>query len=298
MKSARGIVPAALTAWDKNEQYDKAAQERYITWLLENGAEGISVCGSTGEMLAMDNEEQAAIIDHVTRFVGGKVPVLASTGKYGTKETLKLSHAAKKSGADQLMIILPYYYTPYKEAAIRHIRKIHQEVGLPICLYNNPHFAGYELSPRQAAALHEEGVVVSIKSAHGDPARVGDLRALSDGITIFYGHDYSPVGGFAAGADGWLSGLPAAFPKQCRELQTAIRDEKNIEKGRKLWKKFVPFMEYFMDPARAAEAHWLEIFKYAVKYQGVDTGSARSPLTELSAAHKKKVEPLIDILVS
>ncbi|MFD4422177.1 dihydrodipicolinate synthase family protein [Agromyces sp. NPDC058484] len=296
--AARGITPASLTAWDGNEQYDPAAQERYITWLLENGADSISVAGSTGEMLAMDNDEQIAIIDHVTRFVAGQVPVLASVGKYGTAETLKLAHAAKASGADQLMVILPYYYTPSKEAAIRHIRRIHDEVGLPICLYNNPNFAGYELSPRQAAELFDDGVVVSIKAAHGDPARVADLRALSEGITIFYGHDYSPLGGYAAGADGWLSGLPAAFPKQCRELQTAVRDEKDLDKGRELWKKFVPFMEYFMDPARAQDAHWLEIFKYAVKYQGIDTGSARSPLAELSDAQKAKVEPLIDTLVA
>lgn len=60
------------------------------------------MAGSTGEMLAMETDEQIAIIDHVTRFVAGQVPVLASVGKYGTAQTLTLAHAAKESGADEL----------------------------------------------------------------------------------------------------------------------------------------------------------------------------------------------------
>lgn len=298
MKDARGIMPAALTCWAPDGEYDPDAQEKYISWLLENGAEGVSITGSTGEMLAVDNDEQMAIIDHAVRFIDGQAPVLASVGKYGTKETIKLAKAAEKSGADEIMVILPYYYTPYKEAAIRHLRAVHDAVDVPILLYNNPNFAGYELSAQQVSDLFDEGVINSVKAAHGDPSRVGDLRALSDGITIYYGHDYSPLGGFAAGADGWLSGMPAAFPKQCRELQTAIRDEKDLDKGRELWKKFRPFMEWFTDPGSFGNAHWLEVFHHVVNYQGINTGHARMPLTELSDDAKKQVEPLIDILLS
>ncbi|CAH2603608.1 Dihydrodipicolinate synthase [Rhodovastum atsumiense] len=297
MKTVRGICPAMLTVWGKDEAFNPKGQEAYIRWLLDNGVEALAVAGSTGEMTAMMNEEQEAVIDHAVRFVAGQVPVLASVGKYSTVETLRLARSAAKSGADGLMVILPYYYKPYKEAAIRHLKTIRKEVGLPICLYNNPHFAGYEMTPRDIVSLYQDDVVFSVKAAHGDANRVADLRTLSD-ITIFYGHDYAPLAAYASGADGWLSGLPAAFPKQCRAMQDAVRDEKNLDKGRALWKKFQPFIEFFMDPAVNAEMHWLEMLKHCVAYQGVDVGRPRSPLVALPEPFKARLNPLIDTLVS
>lgn len=297
MNKIRGIYPAAFTCWGKDDLYDRKAQEKYLTWLIDSGAEGIAACGSTGEMTAMMNEEQEAVIDHVTHFLAGQVPVLASVGKYSTIETLRLAHSAQKSGANGLMVILPYYYKPYKEAALRHLRTIRREVGLPICLYNNPHFAGYEMTAREAKMLYDEETIFSIKAAHGDANRIADLRAISD-ITIFYGHDYAPMPAFAAGADGWLSGLPATFPKQCRQMQDCLRDRKDLDGARAMWKKFLPFIEFFMDPETNAHVHWLEMLKYCVTSQGVDVGFARRPLVELTDEYKKKLNPLIETMLS
>lgn len=297
MSGARGICPAMMTAWGSDELYDRAKSEAYVTWLIESGAEALSVCGSTGEMTAMQPDEQAEIIDHVTRFVAGQVPVLASVGKYSTFETLYLARKAKASGVDGLMVLLPYYYKPYKEAAREHLRTVRRETGLPICLYNNPHFAGYEFTTREATELFDEGTIDSIKSAHGDTNRITDLKFFSD-MTVFYGHDYSGQAAYAAGADGWLSGFPAAFPKQCRAVQDAIRDERDLDKGKAAWSKFIPFVEYFMDPDTNAEVHWLEILKFALLVQGVDVGFARRPLKELTEAHKAKVENLLETLLN
>jgi 4-hydroxy-tetrahydrodipicolinate synthase len=297
MKQIRGICPASLTIWGKDELYDPKAQEKYVSWLIASGAEAIAVTGSTGEMVAMMNEEQEAVIDHVVHFVAGQVPVVASVGKYSTRETLRLAHAAKKSGADALMVILPYYYKPYKEAAIRHLRAIRREVGLPIVLYNNPHFALYEMTARETAMLFSEETIFAVKVAHGDANRVADLRAQSD-VTIFYGHDYAPLPGYAAGADGWLSGLPSAFPKQCRAMQDVMRDAKDLDRGRAMWKKFLPLIEFFMDPDVNAKIHWLEMLKYCVNRQGVNAGIPRRPLADLPAEYKARLDPLIETMVS
>lgn len=296
MSVARGITPAMFTCWGDDELYDKNRSEKYVSWLIDNGAEALSITGSTGEMTAMQPEEQAAIIDHVTRFVAGQVPVLASVGKYSTFETLYLAKKAKASGVDGLMVLLPYYYKPYKAAARRHLKDVHDEIGLPICLYNNPHFAGYEFTSVEAAEMYEEGIIESIKCAHGDTNRVSDLKFYSD-MTVFYGHDYSGLAAYAAGADGWLSGFPATFPKQCRAVQDAVRDAGDLEAGRAAWAKFIPFVTYFMDPATNNEVHWLEILKYAALLQGVDVGLPRRPLQELTPEHKKRVEKSLESLI-
>jgi 4-hydroxy-tetrahydrodipicolinate synthase len=62
--------------------------------------------------------------------------------------------------------------------------------------------------------LANEGVIDAVKAAHGDADRVADMKlACGKNFTVFYGHDYCALQGYA-GADGWLSGFPTAFPKR------------------------------------------------------------------------------------
>ena len=298
MKKPYGIFPPMLTVWDKNEAYDVKKSERYIRWLLDNGAQSLVPCGSTSENTAMKTDEQKQVIEHVVRYVDGEVPVYAGTGKYSTLETLEISHHAKKVGADGLMVILPYYFKPYKEAAMNHLRTVYKETGMPILLYNNPWFAGYELTAHETKILKDEGVLIGVKAAHGDANRVADMRFFcGDDFIVFYGHDYAALQGIMAGADGWLSGFPSTFPKQCRALQDAILIDRDIDKARKIWNKFIPFVDVFMNPELNAKVHWLEMLKWCVCEQGIDVGVPRRPLRELSEEGKKALKKPLEILL-
>lgn len=64
-KKPYGICPASMTIWNADQTYNKKGMEKYLTWLLDNGAQSISICGSTGENVAMNMEEQCEIIGHV-----------------------------------------------------------------------------------------------------------------------------------------------------------------------------------------------------------------------------------------
>ena len=300
MKKAHGIFPPMFTIWKSgDESYDEKASEQYITWLIDNGIQSVVACGSTGENTAMFMHEQKRVIEHVVKFVAGQLPVYAGTGKYSTLETLELCKHAEAVGADGLMIILPYYFKPYIEAAMNHYRAVRQVTALPIVLYNNPHFAGYELNAQQANQLCDEGVIQAVKSAHGDPEHVSELKlACGDKLTVFYGHDFAALHGFAAGADGWLSGFPATFPKQCRALQEAVMVQRDLQKGRALWDKFIPMATFLMDPKTNEKVHWLEILKWAATVQGVPAGIPRRPLRELSEEMKQAMKKPLDILLS
>ena len=61
-KKPYGICPASMTIWNADQTYNKKGMEKYLTWLLDNGAQSISICGSTGENVAMNMEEQREII--------------------------------------------------------------------------------------------------------------------------------------------------------------------------------------------------------------------------------------------
>ena len=55
-------------------------------------------------------------MESMLRFIDGQVPVYAGTGRYTTAETIELSLHAKTSGADGVLVIMPYYLIPHKRA--------------------------------------------------------------------------------------------------------------------------------------------------------------------------------------
>lgn len=292
-KKPFGITPAAMTIWDSNGEYDAAKEEKYLTWLLDNGAQSISFCGSTGENKAMNAEQHRKIIDHVTDFIGGAVPLICGTGFYNTKDTIAMSKYADEKGVDGVMIILPYYFTPYNAAVMRHYREVRKNISCRIMVYNNPHFTGIELSPREVKELVEDGTVQDIKSAHGDPNRVHELKYhCGDKLQVFYGHDYCAPEGFLAGADGWLSGFPAVLPKQCRAIWDAA-SAKDVDGAFKAQANIQDYIDFFFNDKVNGYPHWLEVCHYTLVAQGVDAGIARLPLAELSDEYKKKVDKLL-----
>lgn len=58
MSVVKGIMPAMFTCWGDDELYDKKRSEKYVSWLIESGAEAVAVTGSTGEMTAMQPDEE------------------------------------------------------------------------------------------------------------------------------------------------------------------------------------------------------------------------------------------------
>ena len=53
LKKAYGITPAARTIWNADETYNRKGMEKYLDWLIDNGAQSLSIVGSTGEKMGM-----------------------------------------------------------------------------------------------------------------------------------------------------------------------------------------------------------------------------------------------------
>ncbi|MCY4021043.1 MAG: dihydrodipicolinate synthase family protein [Chloroflexi bacterium] len=285
----RGVIPAMLTAFNRDETLDIGGTKAFAEWLIERGVHGLALCGSTGEGAAMTDVERAQVIKAVVEQAAGRVPVFAGIIHYATQQAIALSKAAIDAGADGLMVLLPFYYQPTINDAIDYLRDISAAIGQPIMVYNNPWFAGYELSPVQIKSLVEEGVVHHVKSAHGDPMRVNYLKYLcGDSLSVLYGHDYAPLEAFVAGAGGWLSGIPNIIPKLSVELFEAVSAEKDLRRAQDVWRKMAPIAYYFMyeRPGDNPAPHWLQVFKEALRMMGMDIGLPRRPTYSMSMSER------------
>lgn len=64
---------------------------KLIEHLLANGTDSIVVCGTTGESPTLSKEEKLELIRFTVEKVNKRVPVIAGTGSYDTKETIELT---------------------------------------------------------------------------------------------------------------------------------------------------------------------------------------------------------------
>jgi 4-hydroxy-tetrahydrodipicolinate synthase len=285
MKIPKGIVPAMLTVFDDQGNFDVQKHKNWTEWLIGKGVHGLAPCGSTGEGAALSDEERVQVVKATIEQAKGRVPVFAGLIHYSTKLACELAKKYRDLGADGIMVLLPYYYKPVISSAFDYLRDVSKAWGGPIMVYNNPWFAGFELDPVQIKTLAEEGVVNAVKAAHGDPMRVNYIKYIcGDKVSTLYGHDYSPLEAFVVGGDGWLSGLPNLVPDLCVDLFNAVIVDKDLKKAQAVWQRMLPAAYYFMYERKGANAepHWLSVFKDGLSMLGVDTGKPRAPAVPLT----------------
>ena len=122
-----------------------------------------------------------------------------------TPTAVRHSREAEELGADGLMIIPPYYYTPTEDEIFGYYRAICEAVSLPIMLYNNPVTSNVDMSAKLVGRLTRAFENIRyIKEASMDVGRVYDVIEETDGVmNVFAGERI--VESFLLGAVGYVN---------------------------------------------------------------------------------------------
>src|SRR3546814_107216 len=132
------------------------------------------VCSSdltTGESPTVSHDEHKRVVELCVEAANGRVPVIAGTGSNSTEEAIDFTAHAKRVGADAALIVLPYYNRPTPEGQYRHFKAIHDEVDIPIIIYNVPPRSAVDMTVETMARLAELPNIVGVKDATADLAR-------------------------------------------------------------------------------------------------------------------------------
>lgn len=292
----RGIFPAALTMFDKDNQLDEGATARHWEWLIEKQrVDGLVIAGTSGEFIAMDSEERKRVFRLARDVVRGRVPVIFGSGHYSTKITIELSAEAEKCGADAVIVILPYYQKPSKTAVIEHYRRVRKAIHLPIMLYNNPgNSVCVDFSPPEIAKLVEEDVFHMVKSTYGTVEPVHDLSyLLGDRIAIFYGSFLAGFEGLCAGAHGWISGILNVAAGAAKELYKAVVLDNDVQRGLRIWKRILPLVHLYTYQ-QIGPVSDLAIYRSILNLWGVDGGYSRDPFFPLDQEQVEKLRKILE----
>lgn len=205
-KSFRGSYTVAVTPFtDDGTDVCMDRLRNFIDWQIACNVPGIIVLGTTGEFLSVSEDERRRLVEATVQHAAGRLDVLVGTMDASTTRAVRFSREAQELGADGLMIIPPYYYTPTDDEIYAYYGAICDAVDLPIMLYNNPITSNVDMSAALVARLTKAFANIRyIKEASCDVGRVYDIVEATDGVmNVFAGE--RPVESFLLGAVGYVN---------------------------------------------------------------------------------------------
>jgi 4-hydroxy-tetrahydrodipicolinate synthase len=288
-----GVFPASLTMFERDGGLDLPATKRHIAWLVDQGANGVVVAGTSGEFIALDDRERLAVIEAAVDAVGGRVPVIAGTGAFSTAATIAMSRDAEAIGASGVIVILPYYQRPSLGEVRDHFAAVGRSIDIPVMAYNNPtNSAAPALSARDLADLYASGFVHAVKSTFPTVHEVHEVRSLTDdGFRTFYGSFMAPLEGLAGGAHGWISGILNVVLPDALALVDAIA-RSDLPAARAAWSRILPIRRLYTERQVGAVSD-LAIWRAILDLRGGQGGSSRLPIRGLSREEAERVRAAI-----
>ncbi len=163
-------------------EIDFEAWESFLDWQVENGVPGVVILGTTGEFLTITDAERSAFVKKTVNYVNGRMVVWVGTMNAYTPNAVRYSKEAEDLGADGLMIIPPYYYTPTEDEVFNYYRAICEACDLQIMLYNNPFTSNVDMPAALVGRLAKTFEQIRyIKEASQRIERIHDIILASDG---------------------------------------------------------------------------------------------------------------------
>lgn len=203
---------------------DFDAVDQLVDAQLAGGVRGLVPVGTTGESPTLDDDEQIELIRRVVARAAGRAPVLAGTGSFSTKKTVKASKAAVEAGADGVMVVMPYYSKPSQDGMYAHVLEVAAAVDVPIVLYNIPGRSVVDLLPETTERIcAAASKVVGMKEATGNVLRCQELvRRMGDRLVVLSGDDGLTLPMMSVGARGVISVTSNVLPRAVSEVTSHV----------------------------------------------------------------------------
>ena len=196
------IVTAMITPMADDGSVDLDVVQQLARRLVDEGNEGLVICGTTGESPTLTDDEKLSVMAAVVEAVD--VPVIAGTVGFDTAHAVHLSHRAAELGVAGILSLCPYYNRPSQAGIEAHFRAVAEATPLPNMIYDIPIRTGRKVSTEVLLRLAREVPnVVALKDAAGNPAETARLAAAApDDFEVYSGDDAFTLPLLAVGAVG------------------------------------------------------------------------------------------------
>ncbi len=279
-----GSMVALVTPF-KNGKVDDKKLKELVEFHIKNGTSAIVPCGTTGESSTLSYEEHEHVVETVIKAANKKIPVIAGTGSNNTEEAIILTKHAKHSGADASLQITPYYNRPTQEGIYQHFKKIADEVGLLIILYNIASRTGVNILPETIQRLSKIKNIVGVKEASGNLDQMSAIHALcGKDFDLISGDDSLTLPLLAIGGTGVISVVSNIVPRDVASMVSKFRNG-DIKGAREMHYKLLPLVKAMFIETNPGPV------KTAMALLGmIDDGGLRLPMSSMSQENLSKLK--------
>lgn len=228
-----GLWPPAATPFDAVGQVDLPVFLRHCRALLEDGADGLAVLGTTSEANSLTLSERREVVDALIE--GGVNParLLPGTGACAVGDAVELSRHAVRAGCAGVLLLPPFFYKGVPDEGLHdYVAQVIDGVAddaLRIYLYHIPQMAGTGWSLDLIAQLRADfpSAVVGLKDSSGDWENTRAVIESFPGFAVFPASEAVLSEAIPLGAAGCISASANVNARGIARLIAALRSGKD-----------------------------------------------------------------------
>jgi 4-hydroxy-tetrahydrodipicolinate synthase len=280
-----GVLVPVLTPFTPSGAPDAGRFVAFCRWLLEQGADGLAIFGTTSEANSMAAGERMELLD---RLVAAGIPaakLMPGAGACSMTEAAMLIRHAVGHGVGGVLLLPPFYYKGMDDDGLfAFFAGVIDRVGseaLRIFLYHIPPQTVLGLSLDLVGRLIEAypETVVGLKDSSGDWTNTAAVIERFPGFAVFPGSDVFLLDGLRKGGVGCITATGNVNVPGIRKVYENWRTPQADQLQAEITNVRKTIQAYPMVPAlKRIVAHF---------HHDPDWAAVRPPMTVLSEAQSK-----------
>jgi dihydrodipicolinate synthase/N-acetylneuraminate lyase len=269
---------------------DVAKLHKGVDRMIGDGANVMAAAGSFGEFHTLLPDEFEVLANETVAAAKKRVPVFIGTTSLNSREVVQKMKVVEKSGADGVLLGVPFYFPSTVDNAVRFYREIGEMFPkLNIMIYHNPTLHNIKIPVEAFVEITKNPAVIAMKDSHRDiPEFLKLMRTVKGKMSVmvmqtqyFNFADHGAAGFWSI--DAWMGPWP----------QLALRDA--VARGDKKLAEDIT-LDLLPPPGVPVNLSWRETAsKIATQAAGyVDCGPLRPPFLtipdEVVERQKKRAE--------
>jgi dihydrodipicolinate synthase/N-acetylneuraminate lyase len=271
-------MPALITPFTPDGSLDVEGHEHNIATVVERGALGVLIAGSTGEGPYLDPGERASLVGSAAQVSPGLV-LLCGVFAESLRQALRQVEEAAGAGADGALVVTPTTLVRGRGTSVEAFYEDLADASpLPILLYSVPRVTGWELPTESVARLALHPSIIGMKDSGGDPTRLSALAgAIAGGFITYVGASRAILESHRRGVHGAIT---ASANYAFADVAAAVRGDQHAQAR--------------LDELTVViEEHGVAGTKFAAGLCGLSSGSPRRPVADLTPDAAEKVTDAI-----
>ncbi|WP_299609624.1 dihydrodipicolinate synthase family protein [uncultured Tateyamaria sp.] len=224
-----GVSTAMLTPFATSGEIDCDRLCAHALCVLKNGADSITLFGTTGEGASIGMEERAAGIEALLATGCPAEKIVLGIAANSVSDASRQVAEGRRYGVTDFLLLPPFYFKAPSDAGLFdwHMQLFQRsDSAARFIIYNIPQISGVGLAVplvgRMVAAAQDRVLAIKDSSGSWDNARA--LLAL-DTVTVLVGDERILHKAVKLGAGGAITGMANLYPERMKRIvETAQED--------------------------------------------------------------------------